>query len=132
MSLSNDMQMIPRLFGNAVEQLAKLVQNEANLARAEIGQKFAQVKLGATYLAGAAIFAIPALVVLLIALAIWLTTAFALAPATGYLIAGALGAIVALVLGLTGMSHLKPENLAPTVTMREVERDIQTAKELAR
>jgi len=132
MSLSNDMQAIPRLFGNAVEQLGKLVQNEANLARAEIGQKLGQAKLGATYLAVAGIFAIPALVVLFIALAIWLSTAFALTPVTGYVIAGALGAAIALVLALTGMSHLKPENLTPTVTLREVERDIQTAKELAR
>lgn len=132
MSLSNDMQAIPRLFGNAVEQLGKLVQNEANLARAEIGERIGQVKLGATYLAVAAVFAIPAAVVLLIALAIWLSTAFALTLVTGYVIAGALGAVIALVLALTGMSHLKPENLTPTVTLREVERDIQTATELAR
>lgn len=132
MSLSNDMQAIPRLFGNAVEQLGKLVQNEASLARAEISEKLGQAKLGATYLAAAAIFAIPALVLLLIALAIWLSTAFALAPATAYLIAGAAAIVVALVLAMTGMSHLKPENLTPKVTLREVERDIQTAKELAR
>jgi hypothetical protein len=115
-----------------VEQLAKLVQNEAQLARAEIGQKFGQAKLGAAYLAAAAILAIPAVVVLLIALAIWLTTAFALAPAVGHLIAGAVGVVVALVLGLTGMSYLKPDNLTPKVPIRAVERDIQTAKELAR
>jgi hypothetical protein len=132
MSLSNDIQAIPRLLADAVEQLAKLVQNEAQLARAEIGQKFGQAKLGAAYLAAAAILAIPAVVVLLIALAIWLTTAFALAPAVGHLIAGALGVVVALVLGLIGMSYLKPDNLTPKVTIRAVERDIQTAKELAR
>jgi uncharacterized membrane protein YgcG len=132
MSLSNDIQAIPRLFADAVEQLAKLVQNEAQLARAEIGQKFGQAKLGAAYLAAAATLAIPAVVVLLIALAIWLNTAFALTPAVGHLIAGALGVVVALVLGLTGMSYLKPDNLTPKVTIRAVERDIQTAKELAR
>jgi hypothetical protein len=132
MSLSSDIQAIPRLFADAVEQLAKLVQNEAQLARAEIGQKFGQAKLGAAYLAAAAILAIPAVAVLLIALALWLSTAFALNPATGYLIAGAVGVVVALVLGLTGMSYLKPDNLTPKVTIRAVERDIQTAKELAR
>jgi hypothetical protein len=30
------------------------------------------------------------------------------------------------------MSYLKPENLKPQVTLREVERDVATAKELAR
>ena len=80
----------------------------------------------------AAVLAIPALVVLFIALAIWLSTAFELTAATGYLIAGGAGIVVALVLALMGMSHLKPENLTPSVTMREVERDIETAKELAR
>ena len=132
MSLSNDIHAISSLLGDAVQQLGKLVQNEAQLARAEIGHKLGQAKLGAAYLAGAAILAIPALVVLLIALALWLSTAFVLAPATGYFIAGAAGAVVALVLGLTGMSHLKPDNLTPKVTMHEVERDIQTAKVLAR
>jgi len=34
MALSNDLNAIPRLFGDAVEQLGKLVQNEVQLARA--------------------------------------------------------------------------------------------------
>lgn len=132
MSLSNDIHAIPGLVGDAVEQLAKLVQNEAQLARAEISQKVTQAGIGAAYLAGAAILAIPVLVVLLIALALWVSSAFALAPAAGYLIAGAVGGIAALGLGLAGMSYLKPENLTPKVTMRQVERDMQTAKELVR
>jgi hypothetical protein len=132
MSLPNDIQAIPRLLGSAVEQLAKLVQNEANLARAELGQKFGQAKLGVAYLAGATIFAIPALGIMLVALALWMAAAFHLSPPAAHLIAGALAAAVALALGMTGLSYLKTENLTPSVTLREVERDIQTAKELAR
>ena len=132
MSLSNDINAIPRLLGDAVEQLGKLVQNEAQLARAEISAKVTQAGIGAAYLAGAAMLVIPVLVVLLIALALWLSGAFALSAAASYAIAGAIGAVVAGALGLMGMSYLKPDNLTPKVTMRQVERDIQTAKELAR
>jgi len=126
------MHAIPVLVGDAVEQLGKLVQNEAQLARAEISQKLTQAGLGAAYLAGAAILAIPVLVVLMIALALWLSSAFAITPAAAHLIVAAAGSVLALVLGLAGASYLKPENLKPKVTLRQVERDMQTAKELAR
>ena len=55
MSLSSDLNAIPRLFGDAVEQLGKLVQNEVQLARAELSQKITQASIGAAYIAGAAI-----------------------------------------------------------------------------
>ena len=47
MSLSSDIRSIPELFGDAIAQLGKLVQNEAQLARAEISQKINQAKLAA-------------------------------------------------------------------------------------
>jgi hypothetical protein len=34
-------------------------------------------------------------------------------------------------LGLVGKSYLKPENLKPTVTAQQIQRDIAAAKELA-
>ena len=61
MGLSDDLHSIPRLVGDAVEQLAKLVQNEAQLARTELSEKLAQAGTGAAYLAAAGIFAIPVL-----------------------------------------------------------------------
>ena len=64
MGLSDDLHSIPRLVGDAVEQLAKLVQNEAQLARTELSEKLAQAGTGAAYLAAAGIFAIPVLVLL--------------------------------------------------------------------
>ena len=131
MALSSDLNAIPRLFGDAVEQLGKLVQNEAQLARAEIGQKLAQASIGAAYVAGAAILSIPVLVVLLIALALWLSQ-LGLTPALAYLAAAACGALISAILAMVGMSYLKPENLKPKVTMRQVERDVETAKEMAR
>jgi hypothetical protein len=131
MALSNDLNAIPRLFGDAVEQLGKLVQNEVQLARAELSQKVTQASIGAAYIVGAAILGIPVLVVLLIALALWLNQ-LGLSPAVAHLAAAACGAVVSAILAMVGMSRLKPENLKPKVTMQQVERDVATAKELTR
>jgi thiol:disulfide interchange protein len=74
---------------------------------------------------------IPVLVVLLIAMALWLTQ-LGLSPVVAHLAAAACGAVISVILAMVGMSHLKPENLKPKVTMQQVERDITTAKEMAR
>jgi hypothetical protein len=131
MALSNDLNVIPRLFGDAVEQLGKLVQNEMQLARAEITQKVTDASIGAAYVIGAAILAIPVLVVLLIALALALAQ-LGLSPVLAHLAAAACGAVISTILAVVGMSHLKPENLKPKVTIEQVERDVATAKEMAR
>jgi hypothetical protein len=131
MPLSDDLHTIPRLFGDAVEQLGKLVQNEAQLAKAELSQKIAQAGTGAAYIGGAAVLCIPVLVLLLIALALWLTE-IGLSPVAAHLASAGVGAVICGILAMTGMTYLKTENLKPKVTMREVERDVATAKELAR
>jgi hypothetical protein len=90
-----------------------------------------QAGIGAAYVAGAAILSIPALVLLLIALALWLTQ-LGLSPVLAHLAAAACGAAISAILAMVGMSHLKPENLKPKVTMQQVQRDVATAKEMAR
>ena len=131
MSLPNDLNDIPRLFGNAVEQLGKLVENEAQLARAELAEKITQAGIGAAYLAGAAALSIPVLVLVLIAFALWLVQ-MGLSPAAAHFAAAAVGTVVSGVLAMVGMNRLKPENLKPKVTVEQVGRDVATAKELAR
>jgi uncharacterized membrane protein YgcG len=131
MSLSHDIRSIPGLFGDAIEQLGKLVQNETQLARAEIADKVAQAGMGIAYVAAAGVLMIPVLVLLLIALALWLIQ-MGYSPVTAHLIAAAVGAGVSLVLGVVGMNRLKPEKLTPTVTLGQVERDVAVAKELVK
>ncbi len=131
MSLPQDLNDIPRLLSNAAEQLGKLVQNEANLARAELGQKITQAGIGAAYIAGAAALCIPVLVLVLIALALWLTQ-MGFSPVTAHLMAAVAGAVISAVLAVIGMNRLKPENLRPNVTIQQVSRDVATANELAR
>jgi hypothetical protein len=130
MSLSDDFNAIPKLFGDAVEQLGKLVQNEAQLARAELSQKITQAGIGAAYVAGAAILCIPVLVVLLITLAIWFTQ-LGLSPVLAHLTSAVFGAVVSGVLAGIGLSYFKAENLKPKVTLQQMRRDVTIAKELA-
>ena len=131
MSLSSDIGSIPELFGDAIEQLGKLVQNEVQLARAEISQKMTQAGRGAAYIAAAAILAIPVLVMLLITLALWLNQ-MGLSPVLSHLTAAAAGALASVVLGVMGTSYLKPEKLTPNVTIGQVKRDVAAAKDMAR
>jgi len=93
MALADDINAIPRLFGDAVEQLGKLVQNEAQLAKAELSQKITQAGIGAAYIGGAAVLLIPVLVLLLMAVADWFV-AMGLAPASAHLAAAGCGAII--------------------------------------
>lgn len=131
MPLSDDLQTIPRLLGDAAEQLGKLVQNEVQLAKAELTQKITQAGLGAAYIVGAAVLLVPVMVVALIALALWLAQ-LGMSPPVAHLAAAGLGAVLCSGLFLVGASYLKAENLRPNVTIREVQRTVDTAKELAR
>lgn len=58
---------IPELFSDAVGQLAKLVGNEFELARAELWEKASQVGRSAAMIGAGAIVLMPALVLLLFA-----------------------------------------------------------------
>jgi hypothetical protein len=129
--LTEDLHAIPGLLSDTAEQLGKLLHNEAQLARAELSEKMSQAATGAAYLIGAALLSIPVLVLLLIALALFLAQQ-GLSPALAHLIAAGVGIVIAAVLAMVGARYLKPEKLKPRVTLQQVERDIQTAKELAR
>ena len=131
MPLSDDLHAIPRLVGDAVEQLGKLVQNEANLARAEVSQKIARGGMGATFVVCAAVLAIPVLVLLLIAFAIWLTQV-GISPVTAHVLSAACGGVVSVILAVIGLSYLKSEALKPETTLQQLKRDVIAAKEMAR
>ena len=131
MSLKEDAREIPALFGDAVEQLGKLVQNETQLAKAEISEKVSTAMRGVAMLAAAAMFVGPVLVMLMIALAMALHSA-GLSETLAFLVSAAVGTVVAVILMLAGKSYLKPEALTPKVTLREVKADIGTARELVR
>jgi hypothetical protein len=129
--LRTDARSISRLLGDAFEQLSQLVQTEIRLARAELADKAAQAGVGIGLLCGGLLFMIPALVLFLIALAL-LLTGFGLSPVTAHLLAGLAGAAISGILVMMGLARLKPSSLTPDTTIRQVQKDIAAAKEIAR
>ncbi|TMJ04914.1 MAG: phage holin family protein [Alphaproteobacteria bacterium] len=127
--IGEDVRSISRLFGDALENLSKLLRTEIQLARAEISEKASQAAVGAGMLVGALFLLTPALVLFLIAFAIWLTQ-LGLSPVTAHFIAGCLALLASAALALVGAARLKPSALTPQVTIREVKQDIAAAKEM--
>ena len=122
---------IPDLLGDAVNQLAKLIGNEFALARAELADKAAQVARASALIGAGAVLMIPALVVLLFAIAAALMHA-GISDPLAYLLT-AIGAMaVSGILIWVGISRLSGDALTPKVTIEQLERDKMAAKEMVR
>jgi hypothetical protein len=122
---------IPDLLGDAVNQLAKLIGNEFALARAELADKAAQVARASALIGAGAILMIPALVVLLFAIAAALMHA-GISDPVAYLLT-AIGAMaISGILIWVGISRLSGDALTPKVTLDQIERDKMAAKEMVR
>jgi Putative Actinobacterial Holin-X, holin superfamily III len=124
-----DPPTITELVSDAVNQFSKLIRNQVSIARAEMAAKASQAATGMGLLIGGALFLIPPMVLILMALAAWLVEV-GLRASLSNLIAGAVGLAISAVLAWVGMTKLKPENLKPKRTIHELERDVAAAKEL--
>ena len=122
---------IPELFGDAINQLAKLVGNEFALARAELSEKADQASRAAIMIGMGAVLMIPALVVLLFAAAAALIHR-GLSEPVAHLLAGGGAAVVAGGLIAIGIGRLSSDALRPSVTLEQVQRDKSAAKEMVR
>ena len=122
---------IPELFSDAVGQLAKLVGNEFELARAELSEKASQVGRSAAMIGAGAIVLMPALVLLLFAVSAALIRGGFSEP-VAYLLTGGGAALVSIALIATGLSRLSGDALKPSVTLDQVQRDKIAAKEMVR
>ena len=121
---------IPELFSDAVGQLAKLVGNEFDLARAELSEKAGQAGKAAGMIGAGAVILIPALVVLLFAASAALIGG--MSEPVAYLLVGLGAALLSAVLIAVGISRLSGGALKPTVTLDQVQRDKVAAKEMVR
>lgn len=128
MSSSNS-RSIPELSSDAVGQLAKLIGNEFELARAELSEKASQAGRAAAMIGAGAVIMISALVILLFAIASALIRA-GLSDPIAYLITGAGAAIISAALIGIGLSRLSGDALKPAVTLEQVQRDKLAAKEM--
>jgi uncharacterized membrane protein YqjE len=125
---ANDSRSISELFGDALSQFSKLVRNEMQLARAEISMKVGQTTTAVGWLAGAAVFLIPTLVLLLISLATWLVE-IGMRPSLAHLLAGLVGLSVFTLLGGIGLNRLKTNSLVPKRTLDQLQQDAAAARE---
>src|SRR3954452_23764146 len=131
MSLPSSSRSIPELLSEAVGQLAKLVGNEFELARAEISDKASQAGRAAAMIGAGAVIMIPALVLLLFAIASALIHGGFSEP-VAYLLTGIGAAVISAALIAIGLNRLSGDALKPSVTLDQVQRDKIAAKEMVR
>jgi len=122
---------IPDLVSDAFAQLAKLIGNEFELARAELADKISQAGRAAALIGAGAVILMPALVLLLFAVAAALIRSGFSDPVS-YLITGVGAALVSVALIATGLNRLSGDALKPSVTLDQVERDKIAVKEMVR
>ena len=130
-SLPETNRSIPELLSDAVGQLAKLVGNEFELARAELSEKANQAARAIAMIGAGAVILIPALVLLLFAVAAGLIKA-GLSEPVAYLLTAIGAAVVSGALIAIGINRLRGDALKPSVTLEQVQRDKLAAKELVR
>ena len=119
---------VSELISDALGQFSRLVRNEVALARAEVADKAKQVARGGAMLGVAAFVALPALFILMMALAAGLHET-GLAWWLSYLVTAVAGVLVAGILAMVGINRLKAEALVPNRTINQLHRDAATMKE---
>jgi uncharacterized oligopeptide transporter (OPT) family protein len=127
----SDLRAVSSLVGDVLSQFAKLFQNEVDLAKAELSEKARKIGSAVGFVAGAAILVIPGLVMVLLALSAALVSAGWSQPVS-YLASAIVALAIAGVLFAIGINRLDARNLAPQETMRQLEKDKNTAREMVR
>jgi uncharacterized membrane protein YqjE len=127
MSYDTDPRPTGTLLTDAINQLTRLVRGEVALAKAEVAQNIKSAGLGIGLLVGAVVLVFVALNVLAVALvgalAEWIGAGWAA------LLVGIVLLAIAGLLAMRGLNALKPENIAPSRTLANVQADAQTIKE---
>ena len=123
---------VPEIISDLFSQLTVLFRKEAQLARAEISDNMASIGRGLGLILGGAVLLIPALVILLQAGVAALTERYGMANYWSALLVGGGVLIIGIILLLVGMSRLKVENIVPSKTVHQLQRDASVAKEQVR
>ncbi len=112
-----------------VSDATLLMQQEARLARAEVGEKVEQVQLGIIAIVSGLLLAFCALLILLQALVVGLAN---IMPASlAALLVGVVLAVIAYVSVKAGSDQLKTSNLMPNRTINSVRDSAETIKDAA-
>jgi len=127
MSFDADPRPTGTLLTDAINQLTRLVRGEVALAKAEVAQNIKNAGLGIALLVGAVVLVFVALNVLVLALVAALSSIMPAGWAS--LLVGVVLLAIAGLLAMRGLNALKPENIAPSRTLANVQADAQTIKE---
>lgn len=117
------------LLSDAIAHMSALVRKEVDLARAEVSENISRASVAIGLLAGALVIALTALNVLAAALVAGLVE-WGMEPGWASLLVGLVLGALALVLALKAKNDLKLSNIAPTRTVKNVQRDAQALKEV--
>ncbi|MGB3555131.1 MAG: phage holin family protein [Jannaschia sp.] len=128
MTDSNETRSAGGLLSDAMGNVSALVRNEVDLARAEVSENISRAGVAIGLIAAAGILALVALNVLAAALVAALTEA-GLAAGWSALIVGVVLGGVAFLLMKKGTDDLKLSSLAPTRTVKNVQRDAEAVKD---
>lgn len=126
-----DTRSLAQLVGDAFQQTGKLLQNEIDLAKAELAEKASQIASSVAFLAAGGLLIIPALTLALLALAAALVERGWSQP-VAYLLAAVLAAIIAAVLFAVGVNRLDARRLVPDETLTQLQKDKQLARRSVR
>ena len=118
---------VSELISDGLRQLSQLLRNEMALARAEVSENVKNAIRGSIMLVVAGVVALPALFILMMALAAFLAE-MGLAASLAYLITAVIGFVIAGILAMVGMNRLKAERLVPNRTINQLHRDVTTMK----
>jgi len=119
---------IQSLFGDAVRETGDLARKEFALFRTELAQNIQGMFLGLALIVVAAVFAIAALIWLTQALVNWLAT-IVHSDALAALIVGGGLLLIAGAFAFYGKSKMSAAGLAPTRSVRSVQRDAEVLSE---
>lgn len=121
-------QGIQNLIGEALRDTSDLARKEMALFKAELSDNVRTLLMGIAMIAGAAVFAIAAIILFTEALVKWLATIVG-SEALSALIVGGVMAAVAVGLVLYGRSTMSAASLAPQRSVRSVQRDAKVLSE---
>ena len=130
MQHTTDDRSLKELIGDLSGSISTLFRKEIQLARAETSEKITQSMVAVGAIAGGAILALAALLVLLQALVIALSE-LGIPPGWSSLIVGVIVAAIAYFMIHKGTNDLKASSLAPSRTIDSLRSDAQMAKEQA-
>lgn len=126
-----DLRDTPRLLSEIAHRVTTLARSELRLARAEVSQNLGQIGAGLGFYGAAFVLGIVAFHMLASGFVAWLATQGWTAVQSASVTGGALLAC-ALLCAWFGRRRISARNLAPSRSLSNIKRDLETLQEMRR